>query len=132
MKFVSTSPAPPRDAMPTKVAPEDPVLVSFNTQVDPASLTATEVEIRQVAKDNCVDTAGTVLTPTFAGADKDPTSIAIGIDGAPTDAAFQPETTYVVKFLSASVSQANVNGVSAAVPGADKLTLCFTTGKLST
>jgi len=131
MAFVATEPAPPRDAKPSAVAPEDPVLVSFNTRVDPASLTAAEVEIRQVAKDNCTDTAGTVLTPTIDGADKDPTSIAFGIDGAPAMASFQPETTYVVKFLSASVSQAMVNGVSAAVPAADKLTLCFTTGKLS-
>jgi hypothetical protein len=132
MEFVSTSPAPPRDpTKPGAVAPEDPVLVSFNTRVDPASLAATEVEIRQVAKDNCAD-AGTVVVPTITGADKDPTSIAIGVVGAPTDAAFLPETTYVIKFLSASVSQAMVNGVSAAVPAADKLTLCFTTGKLST
>ena len=132
MEFVSTAPAPPRDATkPVAVAPEDPVLVSFNTRVDPASLAVTEVEIRQVAKDNCAD-AGTIVVPTITGADKDPTSIAIGATGAPTDAAFLPETTYVIKFLSASVSQAMVNGVSADVPAADKLTLCFTTGKLST
>jgi hypothetical protein len=132
MAFVSTDPAPLAKGVtkPAAVAPEDPVLVSFNTRVDPASLTAAEVEIRQVANGNCAD-AGTVVTPTIDAADKDPTSIAIGVEGAPDDAAFLPETTYVIKFLSASVSQAMVNGVSADVPAADKLTLCFTTGKLS-
>ena len=131
MEFVSTDPAPLAKGAtkPATVAPEDPVLVSFNTRVDPASLTAAEVEIRQVAKDNCAD-AGTVVAAAIEGADKDPTSIAISVDGL-MDSAFLPETTYVVTFPSASVSQAMVNGVSADVPAADKLTLCFTTGKLS-
>jgi hypothetical protein len=131
MDLVGTDPAPPRDATkPGTVAPEDPVLVTFNTRVDVATLTADEVTIREVA--DCADTAGTVRGAVIAPAEKDPTSIAISDDAAPGDASFEPEKTYVITFnANAQVSQAMVNGVTFDPPQAKDLTLCFKTGKLA-
>ena len=128
--LVSATPAPPRDpAKPATRAPEDPALVTFNVRVDAATLDPAEVELREVT--SCADTAGTLRTAVTAPADDDPTSIAISDAGAPMGAAFEPEKTYTITFLSAQVSQAMVNGVTVDLPAGKDLTLCFKTGTLS-
>ena len=131
LDFLGADPAPPRNAaMPGTVAPEDPVLLTFNAQVDPTSLDAATVTIREVTA--CADTAGTVRIAAVAPAEDDPTSIAISIDGAVDDPAFDPEKTYVITFeAGASVNQDIVGGGTVELPGADKLTLCFKTAKLA-
>jgi hypothetical protein len=132
MALVETDPGEPRDAAkPDTVAPEDPLLVTFNAQVDVASLDASEVLIREVA--DCADTGGTARTAAIAPVDKDPASIAISdADELTDDVAFEPEKTYVITFAAgARVTQDIVPGGDVLLPEADKLSICFKTDKVS-
>jgi hypothetical protein len=131
MDLSSTSPAPPRDpTKPGTVAPEDPVVITFNAQVDVTSLGPAEVTIREVA--SCADTAGTVRTAKIDPVDKDATSIAISDAGAPMGAAFEPMKTYVITFVAgAQVTQDIAGGGTVDLPGPADLTLCFKTDKLA-
>ena len=131
MDLVGTDPAPPRDATkPNTVAPEDPLVISFNAQVDVASLDVAEVSIREVA--SCDDTGGTARTAKIDPVEDDKTSIAISDDAAPTDASFEPEKIYVIEFAAgAQVTQDITNGGVVDLPGAAKLSICFKTDKLS-
>lgn len=131
MDLVGTDPAPPRDATkPNTVAPEDPLVISFNAQVDVASLDVAEVSIREVA--SCDDTGGTARTAKIDPVEDDKTSIAISDDAAPTDASFEPEKIYVIEFATgAQVTQDITNGGVVDLPGAAKLSICFKTDKLS-
>lgn len=130
MKLVGTDPGAPRDpTKPGTVAPEDPLLVTFNAQVDATSLDAAEVTIREVA--NCADTAGITRTAAIAPADEDPTSIAISDADELTDPlAFEAEKTYVITFAAgAQVTQDIASGGVVALPDATKLSICFKTDK---
>jgi hypothetical protein len=130
LDLVGTDPAPPRDATkPGTVAPEDPVLLTFNAQVDATSLDPTTVTIREVT--SCADTGGTTRTAAVAPVDEDPTSIAISVAGAMTDPAFSPEKTYVITFAGANVHQDIATGGNVDLPEAADLTLCFKTDKLA-
>lgn len=135
MDLVGTDPAAPKDATkPATVAPEDPLVISFNAQVAVDSLDVAEVSIREVA--SCADTAGTVRTAVItphvinAKGDIDKTSIEIADDAAPTDLAFDPEKIYVIEFADgAQVTQDIPNGGVVDLPAAGKLSICFKTDK---
>ena len=131
MDLVGTDPAPPRDATkPNTVAPEDPLVISFNAQVDVNSLDPAEVSIREVT--SCSDTAGTAKTAVIDLVEDDKTSIAISDSAAPTDAAFEPEKTYVITFnAGAQVTQDIPKGGVVDLPVAAKLSICFKTDTLS-
>jgi hypothetical protein len=141
MKFVGSDPAAPRDAAkPATVAPEDPLLVTFNAQVDVGSLDVAEVTILEIvlpsATAKCTDAdviaAGIPRVAAISAADKDPTSIAISDAAAGTDLAFEPEKTYVVTFAAgAKVLQDIANGGEVTLPTPDKLTICFKTDEIS-
>src|SRR5204863_9054006 len=74
MALLAATPAAPKDpTMPTKQAPEDPVVLSFNAQVDIASLDPALVTIREVM--SCADTGGTVHAAVLSAVKDDPASI---------------------------------------------------------
>jgi len=137
MELVGTDPAPPRDVTkPGTVAPEDPLIVSFNAQVQVDSLTAAEVLIREVA--DCKDAGGTTKTAVISehvineDGDVDKTSIEIRDSAAPTDAAFEPEKTYVITFVADSqVKQDIPDGGVVDLPAAADLSICFKTDELA-
>lgn len=130
MALVSTDPGAPDDPTdPDKVAPEDPLVLTFNAQVDVASLDPAEVVIREVA--SCDDTGGTARTAKIAAVAKDLTSIQISDAGA-VDAAFEPSKTYVITFAAgAQVTQDIASGGTVDLAPDDFKPICFKTDMLS-
>jgi hypothetical protein len=130
MELLTAAPAPPRDATkPGTVAPEDPEVLTFNAQVDVASLDPALVTIREVT--SCADTAGTAHTAVVSEVDKDPTSVAISIADAPAMKAFNENTTYVITFnAGAKVTQDITPGGTVDLTTASPIQkpICFVTG----
>jgi hypothetical protein len=134
MLLLSADPAPPRDAAkPTPVAPEDPVVLTFNAQVDVASLDAALVTITEVT--SCTDTAGIPHTAVIKAVSKDPTSVAISILDAPSaDVAFDQKKTYVITFAAgAQVTQDITPGgvVDLTTASVVKKPICFLTNSFA-
>ena len=93
-------PADPGDE--ATIAPEAPLLVSFNHFIDAASLTTTgagaEIEILEVA--DCAATTGTARTAVVAVSADDPLSLEISsTPTVPAGLAWTPEKFYRVTFL---------------------------------
>jgi hypothetical protein len=134
LELVGTDPGEPRDpTMPGTVAPEDPLVLSFNAQVDPASLSVGAVLLREVT---ACDGTGAVTRPAVVRAHMtddgvDATSIEIADSAAATDNGFLPEKTYLITFVGANVKQDIANGGNVDLPAADELSICFKTDKLS-
>ena len=141
LDLVGTDPAPPRDAAkPNTVAPEDPLVLSFNAQVDPASLDPAKVTIQEAT--DC-DGTGAVTKPAVVKehvindmGDVDKTSIEISDGMAPTDLAFDDSPdpmnpkVYVITFAAdAQVKQDIPTGGVVDLPVAEKLSICFKTDK---
>lgn len=136
MALVAEDPPPPKDpAMPTTISPKDPVVITFNAQVNVASLTAAEVVIREVS--SCTDTGGVTRTARIVAHRTDPddpdkvdkASIEIRDEDAPTGNAWQAPKTIAISFAAgAQVTQDIVGaGGTVVLPAAGDLTLCFKT-----
>jgi hypothetical protein len=131
MALVSANPDAPKDpTKPATVAPEDPLVLTFNAQVNVGSLDPAEVSIREVA--SCDDPGGIVRTAAINPVDKDLTSIEISDAGAPMMAAFEPQKTYVITFAAgADVIQDIPNGGTVDLAPDDQKAICFKTDMLS-
>jgi len=133
MDLLAADPAPPKDATkPATVAPEDPVVLTFNAQVDVTSLDPTLVSIREVT--SCADTAGTAHTAVISAVDKDATSVAISIIDAPAMESFDQQKTYVITFnAGAQVTQDIAPGgtVDLTTASVVKKPICFATAKFA-
>lgn len=97
-----------------------PLLGLFNGFVDPASLTAAEVEILEVA--DCAATMGTVRAAAITGDDTG-TGVLISLAAPPMDLAWVVDTTYRVTFAAG----AEVTDLAGATLNVEGETICFTT-----
>ncbi|MCX5748513.1 MAG: Ig-like domain-containing protein [Proteobacteria bacterium] len=130
LEFLSSDPetidptAPPAAGDEDQVAPEAPVLLTFNAAIDAATLAPAEVKILQVA--DCTATTGTARTAAIAASADDPASLEISDAGAAAGLAFQPLKTYLITFSDTN-AVADLAGGPGSIPGAADLTICFTT-----
>lgn len=127
--FVAATPAKPKDpTKPATIDPANPLNLSFNANVDPASLAAAGVVVTEVTA--CTDTTGTVRTAAISQDPMDTTSLQIS-DANPPDAmsAWDHSKIIQVKFTGAATVKQALSG--AGTPGQvalpTTLTLCFKT-----
>jgi hypothetical protein len=123
----SSDPGAPKDlTKPSIIDAGDPLILSFNAAIDPASLTADEVSIHEVA-DCGTTTLGAEHVAVIAPNPKNPLELEVSVADAPAMKAWDAGTTgktYSVTFApTASVS--DLAGATGALPTADKLTICF-------
>jgi hypothetical protein len=134
LDLLGTDPGQPRDpTMPGTAAPEDPLVLTFNAQIEVTSLSPAAVSIQEVT---ACDGTGAVdkvaeISPHGSGDDLDKTSIEISDAAAPGETAFLPEKLYLITFVGANVRQNIVGGGNVDLPEADDLSICFKTDKLS-
>lgn len=123
---IDPEPADPGDE--ATIAPETPVLLSFNHYIDAASLAATEVEILEVA--DCEATTGTTRTAVIAASADDPFTIEISsTPTVPAGLAWTPEKFYRVTFAD----DVEVADLAGGTGGGDiaGLSVCFATDAAS-
>jgi hypothetical protein len=115
---------------PEKIAPDAPLVVTFNAFLDRATLDPTKVVA--FAVDDCkapttMIPVVTVITTHEVGVDAakhvDQQSVEITDAAAAADAAWVPGTTYLISFDGTVKDQAGGVGT---LPSADDLTVCFT------
>jgi hypothetical protein len=137
LSLLGTDPEAPRDPkMPGTVAPEDPLILTFNAHINVTSLSATDVLIQEVTAcdgTGAIDKIAVVREHEVGDDDEvDPASIEIVDAAAPTDAAFVPEKTYLITFRAgANVTQDIAGGGNVDLPLAAELSICFKTDELS-
>jgi hypothetical protein len=126
------------------IAPEAPMIVSFNAFIDAATLDAGEVTIREVPVDamgipDC-EAAGTAITAQIDEDLLDELSLNISDSTAPNtcadamgntvQCAWKPNSAYVVTFNAAN-EVADLAGGTGTLPEAEDFTLCFTTDAIA-
>lgn len=122
---IDPEPADPGDE--ATIAPEAPVLVSFNHFIDAASLTPAEVTILEVA--DCEATTGTTRTAVIAASADDPLSLEISsTPTVPAGLAWTPEKFYRVTFADDVEVSDLAGGTGTDLAG---VSVCFATDAAS-
>jgi hypothetical protein len=122
---IDPEPADPGDE--ATIAPDSPVVLSFNHFIDAASLTAAEVIIEQVA--DCAAATGTVRTAVIAASADDPFSVEItSTPTVPVGLAWTPESFYRVTFADDVEVADLAGGTGTDIAG---LSVCFATDAAS-
>jgi len=99
-----------------------PVVLTFNANIAPASLTAAEVKLEQVA--DCTAATGVARVAAISADADDPNSLDIVDAGAGANA-FVDAKTYRLTFTDTN-SVSDIAGGTGSIPGAADLTICFT------
>ena len=123
---IDPEPADPGDE--ATIAPDSPVLLSFNHFIDASTLTAAEVTIEEVA--DCSAATGTARTAVIAAAAEDPFSVEItSTPTVPAGLSWTPESFYRVT-IADDVEVADLAGGTG---GGDiaGLSVCFATDAAS-
>jgi len=124
---VATDPEPADPGDEATIAPEAPMLVTFNHFIDAASLTPAEVTVEEVV--DCAAATGTARTAVIAASADDPTSLEISsTPTVPAGLAWTPEKFYRVTFADDVEVSDLAGGTSTDLAG---VSVCFATDAAS-
>lgn len=119
---VAEDPAAP--VPPPIIAATSALSLTFNAPVDPASLTADEITIVDVASCDADPATGTPHPAVIEGATSDPRSLRVRAGDAGSGDAWPRGKTYLVS----PTAGADVHDVAGGVGAVDAFTVCFTAG----